>query len=184
MGVDKATLQDADGRYLLEQMIDTLLTRFDEVALVRRDGFPLPIASSRVSVLPDLPGADGPLCGICSGLYGANGHVFVTACDMPNISIPVIDAMADALRQNPEADICAGIAQGFIQPFHAFYHADLFEKMLPYIGNTSPKRFILSQPHILMPETVLRVLSPSLAIFANLNRLDSYLHHILYAQKN
>src|SRR5690242_15180200 len=112
MGIDKATLQNAQGRYLLEDMIDTLLTRFDEVAIVRRDDAPMPFCRSRVFVLRDLLGADGPLCGICSGLYGANGHVFATACDMPNISIPVIDAMTSALSQNPGAHICAGFAGG------------------------------------------------------------------------
>jgi molybdopterin-guanine dinucleotide biosynthesis protein A len=178
MGVDKSTLQNARGRYLLEEMIDTLLTRFDEVAIVRRDGTPVSFALRNAFVVADLPGADGPLCGICSGLKGAKGYVFVTACDMPNISIPVIDTMIGTLRQNPGVNICAGMAEGVIQPFHAVYHTDLFETMLPCIGHTSPKRFILGQRHILLPDAVLRSLSPDLALFANLNRPEVYLRHI------
>ncbi len=184
MGMDKVTLRDAQGRYLLEGMVDTLLNRFDEVALIRRENMALPFSNSRVFVVQDLPGADGPLCGICSGLFSAKGYVFVAACDMPNISIPIIDAMINALCANPKAAICAGTAEEFIQPFHAFYHASLYEQMLPKIGNTSPTRFIRSQPHILLPESVLRAFSPDLDIFTNLNRPDNYHRHIRYDLKS
>ena len=184
MGVDKATLQDLHGRYLLEGMAQTLLQRFDEVVLVRHGDEPLPVSQDRVIVVKDLPGADGPLCGICSGLLGADGYVFVTACDMPNISVPIIDAMLEAVRFDPRATICAGISEGFVQPFHAMYHAGLVKSMLPKIGNTSPVRFIKSQPHILLPESALRALCPDLCVFANLNRPDAYLQHIQFAQDN
>lgn len=170
MGVDKSALQDAHGRYLLEGMVDTLAQRFNEVALVRRGHEALPFSHPKAIVLHDIDDVGGPLCGICSGLVGTEGYVFVTACDMPNINFAFIDAMASALRFDPRADICAGMAEGFVQPFHAFYHTRLIERMLPLLGNTSPTRFIRSQPHTLLPESAVRACSPDLSLYTNLNR--------------
>ena len=168
MGMDKTLLRDAAGKYLLETMVDTLSERFDEIAIIRRSHSPLPFAHPKMRLIVDLPGADGPLCGICTALTDTEGYVFVIACDMPQVNLALIDAMYQRLTEQPKP-VCICHAQGYLQPLYAFYHTELFADMLPHIGKLSPIRYILDRPHLIMPEAAVRACPSGLSAFENLN---------------
>ena len=172
MGTDKALLRDSSGGYLLETMIDALAERFDEIAIVRRDNKPLPFSRPKLILLTDPPDSDGPLCGVYTALSGAKGYVFIIACDMPNISLELIDAMYEALESDPKP-ICLCEANSFLQPMYAFYHANLLNDMKEYIGRMSPTRYIAKQDYIVIAEPFVKKFNPSLNAFDNINNPDA-----------
>ncbi|HET9050535.1 MAG TPA: molybdenum cofactor guanylyltransferase [Candidatus Dormibacteraeota bacterium] len=112
MGVDKALL-DAGGVPLAARPALALAALCDEVVLAGRA---VPGVAGRV--VPDAPGAEGPLAGIVAGLRAASRDLcVVAACDMPTIEPGLVALLLDALEQDPALDVavCAG-AGGRLEP--------------------------------------------------------------------
>ncbi len=117
-GRDKA-LWFYKGTPLLEHILNQLEEIFPNILILSgssgkfRD-YPYP-------VIPDIYKDSGPLGGIHAALLTARSpYVFITACDMPNISLPLIRKMQEILAvEKPEAVVVS--RQGRIEPLHAFY---------------------------------------------------------------
>lgn len=108
MGRDKATLR-VGGHRLIDVTLKRLAPHFREVQLIGRH-----------PTLPGLPDLLGPPCTLV-GIHTALAHaktdrVFVTACDMPWISVPLIRRLA-----RRSGAIVVPVTRDGPQPLHAVY---------------------------------------------------------------
>lgn len=177
MGTDKALLK-LDERALLAWVIDAVSTVSDDVLLVgdrpeyHRFGI-------RV-VADDLPGA-GALGGIATALrHAIHDRVLVVACDMPAISVRLLDAMAslasDAEVVVPLTDVSRndrGPTQMY-QPLHAIYRRSCLPIMERHIaeGRLKVADFMTDARVCTLPEEWLRQYDPALSSFDNINSPD------------
>ncbi len=72
-------------------------------------------------VTDSYPG-QGPLAGMHAGLQSLpDGYVFVTACDSPDVSLSLIEALEKETNGRPDVICLPG------QPFHGLYHTSVAE---------------------------------------------------------
>ena len=119
-GVDKWRLV-VDGTAVLERQLAVLSSRFDLIFAV--GGASEPWVAGPLRHVEDYVVGSGPLAGIAAALDACpDTHCFVVACDMPYLSGPVIDAMAQQIGADPSLDVlvCAD-ENGRIHPLHGFY---------------------------------------------------------------
>ncbi|MDR2490746.1 MAG: molybdenum cofactor guanylyltransferase [Spirochaetaceae bacterium] len=116
IGYDKKNLV-LNGKTLISSQITTLKVVFDEIIVSSNNDF----YCENVVTVKDTLGK-GPLAGIFRGLsVSKNSALFVTACDMPFISIDYIRFVLAAAEEHP-CDVCAVKRDdGFIEPFNAVY---------------------------------------------------------------
>lgn len=99
MGRDKATLAHprGDGRTLVEHTVDVVAARCHPVFVIAAPGQPLPPLPT-AEVLRDEVRGIGPLLATARGLRAAAAagaqRAFVVACDMPELSVALIDDLA------------------------------------------------------------------------------------------
>jgi molybdopterin-guanine dinucleotide biosynthesis protein A len=114
MGQDKAELV-LDGQSLLQQVIATMQTLFDEVILSVRHVR----TGNAIHQVCDAPTHSGPLAGLAAGLERASTPwVFAVACDMPFLSPAVVNFLA---QQRADFQAVIPIVQGYPEPMAAFY---------------------------------------------------------------
>lgn len=115
MGFDKA-LAEIDGTPLLKRTLDVLRSISDDVFAV---GFRPEYQGFGVPVHHDSAPERGPLGGIADALRVAeHEHVLVVACDMPFLSVNLLEALAGEPR---DYDVLVPVADGGLQPLHAIY---------------------------------------------------------------
>ena len=184
MGRDKATLVDAHGNYLVKRLIGQLSPLFHEVVLVRRspeDALPFDVGPARI--LSDLPGRDGPLLGICSGMQGmAAGYCFVTACDMPYLHPRLLVYMHNRLLAEGKM-VCVGEYEGYLQPFCAYYHSSLLPAMEKAAGHSSPKKFIQAQDPLIVSEGEIRRITREENPYFNMNTPEEYVAYLSWIKE-
>ena len=117
MGFDKKNLE-LDGNNVLISLITKLRSIFSEVLVSSND----PFVYENVTTLHDELG-DGPMAGIYQGLkHCKSEYLYVTACDMPFISIPYIHYIREIVMTR-QVDVCvARHDDGSYEPFNAFYN--------------------------------------------------------------
>ena len=116
MGQDKASLV-LDGRTLLQSVAATLQPLFAEVIVSVRQ----PRADIDLPQVCDAPGQFGPLAGLAAGLERtSNPWGFAVACDMPFITAPLIEYLAE---QRADCQAVVPVVGGHPQPLAAFYAA-------------------------------------------------------------
>ncbi len=82
------------GERLIDRQIRTLRAVFAEVVVIANDADPSLAAD--VTVCPDLVPGRGPLAGLHAALvHGAGASVFVTACDMPFVQLPLVRRLVE-----------------------------------------------------------------------------------------
>lgn len=121
MKADKASLE-VGGKTLLERVLAQVGPRFDEVLVsvsAGTSGPPLP-ASVRARAVPDERPGLGPIGGVLAGLRAArNDACAVVACDIPDIDIPLLRALA---REAGDAEIAVAVdPAGRYEPLFAVY---------------------------------------------------------------
>ena len=116
IGYDKKGLV-LNGKTLITSQIETLCGIFDEIIVSSNNDF----YHENVVTVKDTIGK-GPLAGIFRGLTVCkNEALFVTACDMPFLSINYIRFVLKEAEESPY-DVCAVQREdGFIEPFNAVY---------------------------------------------------------------
>jgi len=121
MGFDKAFLQN-QGEWLLKRNAECLKEVFEQVVLVSNSKEKLAAveAFSEFSVLTD----ETPDCGPLGGIYTAlsecrTPYIFVTACDMPVIHLPLVMKMYDQI-DNSQVTVCVHGER--METLFAFYH--------------------------------------------------------------
>ena len=124
-GADKAFITFR-GKKLIEYIIMQLKLSFDEIIISAKD--PLKYEHLNLHVCSDILNA-GPLGGIHAGLKTSQSdYIFVTACDMPFISLKAIEFMKKVIAEKkPSAAVISH--DGFIEPFHAFYSKEIIPEI-------------------------------------------------------
>ncbi len=173
MGQDKALLPWR-GRTLIEYIVAQLKAISDDVLVITG-------AEIRYRELLDVPVfADaikdvGPMGGLYTGLTHARyDYSFVAACDMPLLSLAVIDLLKEELDGSAWA-IVPQIANYRI-PTLAIYHKNslsVIERLLAH-GRTSLQELLDAIPTKIISEQKLRQLDPTLRSFFNLNTKEDW----------
>jgi molybdenum cofactor guanylyltransferase len=158
-GVNKSLMR-LRGRPILEHQLDRLRPLFaSRITLVtdRAEDF----APYGLHTIADVdraapPDQRSPLRGLAHALAASDAWCFLLAADMPSPEPALIRAQAARLaRETSGAAPPRGLvilADGFPQPFHAFYHADLAASARAALdaGERSVRRWIRSEPAILV----------------------------------
>ncbi|HVL82023.1 MAG TPA: molybdenum cofactor guanylyltransferase [Actinomycetota bacterium] len=117
MGRPKA-LVPFRGQPMVLHVAQALGAVVDDFLVVTND--PSLAANLAVPVVPDPPGAAGPLAGIAAGLDALDGRgAIVLACDMPLVEPHALTAILD-LSEDHEA-VVPRTDDGRLEPLHAFY---------------------------------------------------------------
>jgi molybdopterin-guanine dinucleotide biosynthesis protein A len=85
-GRDKSMLR-VDGQTILDRQLTALAGLADQVWLVGYRGV---APDPSVTIVPDRLAARGPLGGLDAALAAADGALLVLACDMPNVTQPML----------------------------------------------------------------------------------------------
>lgn len=121
MKADKASL-DVGGRTLLEHVLAQVEPLFDEVLIGLSPGQAAPRlpSGSRARFVRDGTPGLGPIGGLLAGLKeAANGKCAVVACDIPDVDVPLLHALAKAAAA---ADIAVPVGpSGLREPLFAVY---------------------------------------------------------------
>jgi Molybdopterin-guanine dinucleotide biosynthesis protein A len=168
MGLDKRFLQ-LGGETLLRRALSVYERLFAEVLIVVAEPVP-ELNDMGYRIVTDLIPDCATLGGLYTGLSLArNRRIFAAACDMPFLSLALIDHL---LRFDDDDIVMPQLATG-LQPMHAVYAKTClpyFEQMMAN-NNLSIQR-VLERDELrtrLVPEDVLRTLDPQLLSFLNLN---------------
>lgn len=125
-GSDKA-FAEINGTTLIEYVISQLDPIFSNIIISADDQDKY--RNTGRPVCTDIIKNAGPLGGIHAALKTVReGYVFITACDMPFISEDLIARMQTVIHKSSPSAVVAR-HNGFIEPFHAFYSAELIEKI-------------------------------------------------------
>lgn len=124
MPVPKAFIQ-VSGQTIIDRNVRLLKGLFKEVLIVTNE--PERYASTGIKLVGDIYDIRGPMTGLLSALFHArNRWVFVSACDMPFISGPLIRFMAS--RRSGHAAVVPSV-KGRPEPLFSFYS----KRLLPLI---------------------------------------------------
>lgn len=127
MGCDKSLIM-IDGEAMIERIIRTLSGRFEDIIVCGRN-YEIP----GVKYVDDCCAGAGPMGGLYSGLSDSHDDVnFVTACDIPEIDINIIDYMEYCMEGHDAAVIKAG---EYAEPLFAFYSASILPVIEGFIAN-------------------------------------------------
>lgn len=173
----KKVLIHLDGENLLLQLLEKLRGVFQEVLLVTRsDASPEEMevfreAMDRVGVrlVSDIYPGRGPLGGIHASLYHVTSPlVFVTACDMPFPSLPLVRALLERARGREAAVPRRG---EYIEPLFAVYARKVTPKAEEFLekGILQVQRFIDSLDVYYMEDEEVSLYDPERASFRNIN---------------
>lgn len=179
MGTDKALLQ-VQGQSMLYRLAGQLLAENMTVTIAA--GSPERESAYRGS-LGDLAAAVGfaydayPGCGPLSGLHAGlsairSGWVFVVACDMPSISVPLLERMRSNLVPNVDIDVIHAPRQ----PMHALYKASA-HAVIEQALQRGDYRFMRLLAQLQTLEVTPTIEEASNA-FANLNTPEAYAQYV------
>ncbi len=122
MKTDKSMLL-IDGAPMIEHIHRQLRSHFKQTLVSANDA--AKYAFLETTVVHDHESDQGPLMGITSALAESRHELnFVTACDMPNVDIPLVRRM---LREAEGYDAVVPIANGEIEPLFAIYRRSVIE---------------------------------------------------------
>jgi molybdopterin-guanine dinucleotide biosynthesis protein A len=183
MGQDKA-LMDLHGKPLLGWVIERLREVNPPIGEIFIVGDRPAYHQFGVPVLADAYPGTGALGGIASAIArSSTPHVFVTACDMPFLSVRLLRAMLsvdrdyDVLVPRTTLDRDAGGFDPSFEPLHAVYG----KRCMPAIqerlqrGELKVTGFFNEVELRTLEETWLRQFDPTLRSFLNLNRVDDFI---------
>lgn len=171
MGYDKKQLE-LEGAKVMDSLITRLGSIFSEVLVSSND----PFVHEKATTLYDEIGA-GPLAGIYQGLkFCKSDYLYVTACDMPFISMDYIRYIKKIVSTQ-EVDACvARRNDGFYEPFNSFFSkrciAPLYDALIHQEYKIS----------MLLHKLNLHIVDPSIVehykgdIFFNINTKEDLAH--------
>jgi len=161
------------GKYLIQQIIDSLRTQFKEILVVTNK--PKLYASILdVVVLEDKIKGGGPMGGIYTGLMAAkNYYSLVAACDMPLIDLKIISLLLSEIEGSTAMAIVPKLAENW-EPLLAIYSKACIPKLEESLtqGRARMQEFLDLISAKAVPEEKLRELDPALRCFTNLNTLE------------
>ncbi len=168
MGFDKQLIQKDDKR-LVDETIRRLSYLFEDIIVVTHKEELY--ENDPVRTTPDLLPFTGPLTGIHAGLTLAKSeYAYVMACDMPYINEEYIDVLENHLQEG-DGGIVTATNDGWIEPFHAFYHRGILPAIEPYLqlGKRNIRDLAVTENIRFLPEKHVLELDPDKKLFENLN---------------
>lgn len=135
IGRNKAFIQLATGKTILQNTINTLQQIFSELIIVtnQRETY----LKFDVLVVEDLIKESGPLGGIFTGLcYSTSSYNFVVACDMPFIKPNLIRSL---LEESGTYDVIAPEVDGEVEPLFALYSKNCLPVMFKHLQERNLK---------------------------------------------
>jgi molybdopterin-guanine dinucleotide biosynthesis protein A len=176
MGRNKALLPVPPGNLpLLAYLVKKLAPLMPEQTLVVYNEPDLPKSSglaNEVIFVADKWGSNGPLGGILTALEQCRGWILVLACDLPFVSIDVIQLLWSVAEQQGEnCDVVLPRVEGRVQPMYALYHVRCY----PYLeealeAGVRRVQDAINQVRVcIVDETELRRVDPELLSFTNVN---------------
>jgi molybdopterin-guanine dinucleotide biosynthesis protein A len=174
MGQDKA-LMPFLGRPLILRILERLESIADEVIL--STNYPANYAFLGLPVYPDLLPNCGPLGGLYTSLYEANGPIVAAvACDMPFASPTLFEYETD-LMSKTGADVVIPSAPNGLEPLHAVYRRDSCLPVIKSVLMAGKFQLIGWLPQVdvrmILPQEVARI-DPRGLTFWNLNTPEEF----------
>ncbi|MCE5259521.1 MAG: molybdenum cofactor guanylyltransferase [Chloroflexi bacterium] len=172
IGQDKATLL-LEGVPLIQRGVSTALQLSDDVICVARADQDITVKGA--AVVHDPPGNRGVLPAIFVGLeHARNDWVFLMACDMPFIQLPLVRYML-SLRQ--EYTIVVPKLSVGLEPFHALYHRKVVPSLRTAIAQNKMRviSFYTGQNIREVSENEIKLYDPHLISFFNINTADDFI---------
>lgn len=171
-GFDKQTIV-IDGRWIALWIAHSLAQVFDDVLLVTNRPDLYRVSGFRV--IGDIIPNAGPLGGIHAGLTNAkHDWVFVTACDMPNVSSDYLRWMAGLTQETKAEAIVVRQENGFLEPMNACYHKNCLPAMQRALldGDRKTADFLEKIETHYLPEQELEPFGGRETLFFNMNTPD------------
>jgi molybdopterin-guanine dinucleotide biosynthesis protein A len=151
MGRDKASMVFGPDDTTRVKQASALLRRYcTQTFLSLRAGQPLPNGAEGMEVLADMPGAQGPLCGILAAFHrDCSAAWLVLACDMPFVTEKVLSHLVDQ-RQVPGKSPFLAFASGedgLPEPLCAIYEPAAFPILERHAkrGHFSPRSIMVEE---------------------------------------
>ena len=168
MGFDKCTIK-VKNKPIIDIIAEELMQIFDNIVLVSNDLEKF--RNSKYMVLEDIIKNSGPIGAIYTALKGANSkYVFITACDMPIISLDYIKYMIELIKSENVQGVVS-YNSSFIEPLYAFYSTDMIGAFEIEIKKNNYKLHdvIKKSNMYYIEENKWREYSNGMDIFTNLN---------------
>ena len=177
MGFDKQLLKIND-RLIYQNVFESLTDIFSDIAVVTNT--PNLYEASELRVCSDEFLNMGPLSGIHITLKTAQSeYVYLLACDMPIVNPRFVSHMMRRVTETG-AEICVTKRNGKIEPFNAFYKAELVTNLEARLqsGNTSLYDFITSSNVCVISEEEAQRFDSNLDMYINLNTQGDYHNYL------
>ena len=183
MGFDKQLLTVRD-KLISQNIVESFYEMFSDIIIVT--GSPDLYNTMQVRTCSDEFSNMGPLAGIHVALKNTQSkYVYLLACDMPIINPRYIAYMEEKICETG-AQICVSRRNGKIEPFNAFYSAELLEDAENRLkdGNSSLFKFIMSSNVYIVSEEEATLFDSDLEMYTNLNTQDEYKDFLQKVSKN
>ena len=174
MGRDKASLPLGE-QTLLEQLIEQLAGRFQEIIISVSKGQPYPL--NNVRQVEDRYENAGPLAGLLAGLQASSSDIsLVVPCDQPEIDLGIVRDMLQVLGQH---DLVYPRLDGQIpHPLFALYRRSLWPVIEKLIIEGK-----LSVLHLLTEVKAVALDIPASRFPWHLNSLEDYQNYLQYLKR-
>ncbi len=174
MGRDKASLPLGE-QTLLEQLIEQLAGRFQEIIISVSKGQPYPL--NNVRQVEDRYENAGPLAGLLAGLQASSSDIsLVVPCDQPEIDLGIVRDMLQVLDQH---DLVYPRLDGQIpHPLFALYRRSLWPVIEKLINEGK-----LSVLHLLTEVKAVALDIPASRLPWHLNSLEDYQNYLQYLKR-
>ncbi len=166
MPVLKAFIE-IDGEVIIKRNLDQMKDLFRENLIITNQ--PGTYAFLGAPLLGDIYNTRGPMTGIVTALFNSfNPWIFVSACDMPFLSTPLIKYMA-SLRDG--CDAVVPVITGKQEPLCALYSKHLFSSMERALldGKKSLRDFLNGKRVKYIKSSTIKTMDPGGLSFINLN---------------
>ncbi len=174
LGFDKQQLKFGE-EYLIDMLLKLLAPVFQELIVVSNT--PEFHAGRSCRVVSDSLIGQGPLGGLHAGLAAASFEVcYLTACDMPWISVPYIRYLLEFQRTHPEAEAVVTRLGTMLEPMNALYVRGLAPRIEALLKSDRRKMAALlaCSQTLYVPEEVALRYSADWVMFDNINTPEDW----------
>ena len=174
LGADKQLLR-FDGKLAAVYIAEKLKTVFDEIIIVTNR--PELYTDMPYKTVRDIYKKGGPLAGIHAGLTSASStHVFITACDMPFVSLPFVKLMVNKRQETDKRHSIIAVKwdDGYIEPFNSYYSKSSVRAIGHALdsGRYKVNETFDKKTTFYIKESELKQIPDYRKIFTNLNRAE------------
>jgi molybdopterin-guanine dinucleotide biosynthesis protein A len=161
------------GRTLLDRLIQTLATAFQEIVLVTRE--PRLYGQYPVQVVEDIFEARSSLTGIHAGLkFAPTDYCFVVPCDAPLLQPRLVQLLLNQIE--PGVDAVIPFVAGYYEPLCAIYSKRCLGPIEAHLarGDFQIIRIFGSINVKKVEEEKIKSIDPQLRSFLNINTPEAY----------